>query len=57
MVPDASVAVPVNVRLLVGSVIVWAEPALTTGAELAAGFTVIVTVADPVRLLLLVTFS
>ena len=54
MVPVASVAVPVSVAVLVGKLIVWLEPALTTGGGYA---TVIVTVAEADKLLLSVTVS
>ena len=52
--PVASVAVPVRVAVLVGKVIAWFEPALTTGAWFG-GLTVMVTVDDPDRLFLSTT--
>ena len=53
IVPVASVAVPVSAAVFVGKLIVWFEPALTTGSALT--FMVTVAVAD--KELLSVTFN
>ncbi len=58
MVPSASVdALPFNVVLLVGKVMVVLLPALAVGAWLGAAFTVMVTVEEAVAPPLSVTFN